>query len=78
MHSLWFVQWDFTRRDHPGNLGRVSESSPVISTPSFNTSSLYSVEATVLRVLLQLESSNSKHRNLRYVLNNQDYSIFKT
>ena len=26
MHSLWFVQWDFTRRDHPGNLGRVSGS----------------------------------------------------
>ena len=25
MHSLWFVQWDFIRRDHPGNLGRVSE-----------------------------------------------------
>ena len=29
MHSLWFVQWYFTRRDHPGNLGRVSGSSPV-------------------------------------------------
>ena len=26
MYSLWFVQWDFTRRDHPGNLGRVSGS----------------------------------------------------
>ena len=26
MHSLWFVQWDFTRRDHPENLGRVSGS----------------------------------------------------
>ena len=24
MYSLWFVQWDFTRRDHPGNPGRVS------------------------------------------------------
>ena len=23
MYSLWFVQWDFTRRDHPGNFGRV-------------------------------------------------------
>ena len=30
MHSLWFVQWDFTRRDHPGNLGRVPGSGPVI------------------------------------------------
>ena len=29
MHSLWFVQWDFTRRDHLGNLGRVSRSGPV-------------------------------------------------
>ena len=29
MHNLWFVQWDFTRRDHPGNLGRVSGSGPV-------------------------------------------------
>ena len=26
MYSLWIVQWDFTRRDHPGNLGRVSAS----------------------------------------------------
>ena len=31
MHSLWFVQWDFTRRDHPGNPGGVSGSSPVIT-----------------------------------------------
>ena len=31
MYSLWFVQWDFTRRDHPGNLERVSESGPVMS-----------------------------------------------
>ena len=29
MHSLWFVQWDFTRRDHLGNLGRVFGSGPV-------------------------------------------------
>ena len=27
--SLGIVQWDFTRRDHPGNLGRVSGSGPV-------------------------------------------------
>ena len=26
MYSLWFVQWDFTRRDHPKNIGRVSGS----------------------------------------------------
>ena len=30
MHSLWFVQWDFTRRDHPGNPGGVSGSGLVI------------------------------------------------
>ena len=29
MHSLWFVQWDFTRRNHLGNPGRVSGSGPV-------------------------------------------------
>ena len=28
--SLGIVQWDFTRRDHPGNPGRVSGSGPVI------------------------------------------------
>ena len=30
MHSLEIVQWDSTRRDHPGYPGRVSGSSPVI------------------------------------------------
>ena len=29
-YSLGIVQWDFTRRDHPGNPGRVSGSGPVI------------------------------------------------
>ena len=28
-YSLRIVQWDFTRRDHPGNPGRVFGSSPV-------------------------------------------------
>ena len=28
-YSLGNVQWDFTRRDHPGNPGRVSGSGPV-------------------------------------------------
>ena len=27
MYSLWIVQWDFTRRDHLENPGRVSGSS---------------------------------------------------
>ena len=31
VHSLWFVQWDFTRRDHLGDPGRVSGSGPVIN-----------------------------------------------
>ena len=29
MHSLGIVQWDSTRRDHPGYPGRVSGSGPV-------------------------------------------------
>ena len=29
MHSLGIVQWDSTRRDHPGNPGGVSGSGPV-------------------------------------------------
>ena len=33
VHSLEIVQWDFTRRDHPGNPGGVSESGPVKRDP---------------------------------------------
>ena len=44
----------------------------------YNTGSLYSFEAKVLRVLLQLESPKSEHRNSSYVLNNPDYSMIKT
>ena len=29
VYSLWFVQWDFTRLHHPGNLGGISGSGPV-------------------------------------------------
>ena len=43
-----------------------------------DTGSLYLFESKVLRVLLQLESPKSEHRNSSYVLNNPDYSIFKT
>ena len=39
--------------------------------------SLYSFKYKVLRVLLQLESPKSEHRNSRYVRNNPDYSMFK-
>ena len=45
---------------------------------TFDTGSLYSFEAKVLRVLLQLESLKSENRNSSYVLNNRDYSMFKT
>ena len=44
----------------------------------FDTSSLYSFEAKVIRVLLQLESPKSEHQKLSYVLNNPDYSMIKT
>ena len=43
-----------------------------------DTGSLYSFEAKVLRVLLQLESPKLKHQNSSYVLNNPDYSMIKT
>ena len=43
-----------------------------------DTGSLYSFEDKVLKVLLQLESPKSEHRNSSYVLNNRDYSMFKT
>ena len=45
--------------------------------PYFDTGSLYSFQDTVLRVLLQLETLKSDHRNSRYVLNNRDYLVFK-
>ena len=43
----------------------------------FDSRSLYSFKAKVLRVLFQLESPNSEHRNSSYVRNNPDYSMFK-
>ena len=44
---------------------------------TFDTSLLYYFESKVLRVLLQLKSPKSEHRNSSYVLNNPDYSMFK-
>ena len=44
----------------------------------FDTGSLYSFKAKVIRVLFQLESPNAEHRNLSYVQNNSDYSMIKT
>ena len=43
----------------------------------FDNCYLYSFKDNVLRVLLQLESPKSEHRNSSYVLNNSDYSMIK-
>ena len=43
-----------------------------------DTGPLYSFKAKVIRVLFQLESPNSEHRNSSYVQNNSDYSMIKT
>ena len=44
----------------------------------FDTGSLCSFKAKVIRVLFQLESPNSEHRNSSYIQNNSDYSMIKT
>ena len=44
----------------------------------FDTRYLSSFKSKVLRVLFQLESPNSKHRNSSYDLDTRDYSMFKT
>ena len=43
----------------------------------FDTYSLCSFKAKVIRVLLQLESPNSEHRNSSDVQNKSDYSMIK-
>ena len=44
----------------------------------FDTGYLCSFKSKVIRVLFQLESPNSEHRNSSYVQNNSDYSMIKT
>ena len=44
----------------------------------FDTGSLCSFKAKVIRFLFQLESPNSEHRNSSYVQNNSYYSMIKT
>ena len=44
----------------------------------FEPRSLCSFKAKVIRVLFQLESPNSEHRNSSYVQNNSEYSMIKT
>ena len=43
-----------------------------------DTGSLWSFKAKVIRVLFQLESPNSEHRNSSYVQNNSDYFMIET
>ena len=49
VHSLWFVQWDFTRRDHPRNPGGVSGSGLVMHTEGLIPlmSSIHHVKAPI-------------------------------
>ena len=44
----------------------------------FDTGYLCPFKAKVIRVLFQLESPNSEHRNSSYVQNNSDYSMIET
>ena len=44
----------------------------------FDTGSLCSFKAKVIRVLFKLESPNSEHRNSSYGQNNSYYSMIKT
>ena len=44
----------------------------------FDTGSLWSFKSKVIRVVFQMESPNSEHRNSSYVQNNSDYSLIKT
>ena len=44
----------------------------------FVTGSLCYFKAKVIRVLFQLESPNSEHRNSSYVQNNSDFSMIKS
>ena len=54
-YPLRIVQWDFTRRDHPGNPGRVSGSGPVI---------LRQLRTTQARISIwSLLASSSTHRD---------------
>ena len=44
----------------------------------FDTGSLRTFKAKVMRVLFQLESPNSEHQKSSYDQNNSDYSMIKT
>ena len=44
VHSLEIVQWDSTRRDHPGYPGRVSGSGPVMKSPNYSPSQCHKIQ----------------------------------
>ena len=44
----------------------------------FDSGSFWSFKSKVIRVLFQLKSPNSEHRNSSYVQNNSDYPMIKT
>ena len=44
----------------------------------FDSGSLWSFKYKVIKVVFQLESPNSEHRNSSYVQNNSDYPVIKT
>ena len=44
----------------------------------FDTVFWCSFKSILIRVLFQLESPNSEHRNSSYIQNNSDYSMIKT
>ena len=55
VHSLGIVQWNPTRRDHPGNPGGVSGSSPV----SLHTASSWLVAAGSFLICVSAWDSNT-------------------
>ena len=52
MHSLGIVQWDFTRRDHPGKPGGVSGSGPVTKAEPLATITEQKVRNVVWRSII--------------------------
>ena len=82
-HSNWIIQTKVmtfsceTSQFTDFSLGTVCNTHIFGSLLIPDTGYLYSFEAEVLRVLLQLESPKSEHRNSSYVLNNPDYAMSK-
>ena len=54
-YSLGIIQWDFTRRDYPGNPGRVLSIVPSEASNSRNFSKVYSPPKSHLKHLITTE-----------------------